>query len=193
MRMARAAVALLAIACAPPSIWTEEERASLDTLTADVVTAPPDVSNRFADDPAAAAFGQRLFFDAGFSGELLDPDNDGSTHALGRRGDTGKVSCASCHVPERGFSDTRSVRAQISLGAGWGRRRAPWLLDVAASPLLMWDGSRDALYNQVFGVFESEVEANASRLYAAQHLARAHRAEYEAIFGALPAFDDPAA
>lgn len=153
--------------------------------------APPDVSNALADDPRAAAFGQRLFFDASFSGRLLDGDNDGGAASLGRKGETGRVSCAGCHQPAAGFSDARSVRKQISLGAGWGRRRAPSLLDVSAGRLLLWDGRRDALHNQVFGPFESEVEMNSSRLFVAERTFEAHRAEYEALFGPLPPLGDP--
>lgn len=152
--------------------------------------APPDASNAWGDDPAAAAFGQKLFFDARFSGQLLDGDNDGSVNALGRKGDIGKVSCAGCHLPNDGFSDTRTIRQQISLGSGWGLRRAPSLLDVGQSQLLMWDGRRDSLFSQAFGVLENEVEMNSSRLYAAQRVFEHHRPEYEAIFGALPPLDD---
>ena len=154
--------------------------------------APSDPSNRFADDDAAARLGQRLFFDPSFSGPLLDHDNDGGESALGKVGQTGKVACASCHVPGSGFVDTRSLGQQISLGAGWGLRKAPSLLDVGQAKLVTWDGRRDALYNQIFGPLESPVEMNASRLFLVQELARRHRAEYEAIFGPMPAFDDPA-
>jgi len=153
-------------------------------------TLPPDVSNRFADSATAAEFGQRLFFEAGFSGQLLDGDNDGSPSALGLRGDTGKVACAGCHVPTSAFSDSRSLRHQISLAAGWGKRRAPSLLDVGQSKVVNWDGRHDALYNQIFGVIESPVEMNSSRLYAAQRMFALHRPEYEAIFGAMPPLDD---
>jgi len=152
-------------------------------------SAPADASNHWADDAQAAAFGQRLFFEPGFSGRLLDGDNDGSAHALGNRNDTGKVACAGCHLPAAVFADSRSLRQQISLAAGWGKRRAPSLLDVAQSKLLMWDGRRDALYNQVFGVIESPVEMNSSRLFAAERVFALHRAEYESIFGPLPALD----
>src|SRR5580765_3904893 len=112
--------------------------------------APPDPTNRVADDDAASAFGQRLFYDPGFSGPLLDADNDGSPKALGVSGQTGRVACAGCHVPDGGFSDTRSFQRQISLGAGWGRRRAPSLLDVGQARLVMWDGRHDTLYGQIF-------------------------------------------
>jgi cytochrome c peroxidase len=151
---------------------------------------PPDSVNRFADDPSAAAFGQRLFFDPRFSGQLLDGDNDGSVNALGHKGEAGKVACSGCHVPSSGFSDTRTIRQQISLAAGWGKRRAPSLLDVGQSPVVTWDGRWDSLYAQAIGVLESEVEANSSRLFAAYQVFANHRAEYEAIFGALPPFDD---
>jgi cytochrome c peroxidase len=81
---------------------------------------------------------------------------------------------------------------QISLGAGWGRRRAPSILDVAQAKLVLWDGRRDTLYNQVFGPLESVVEMNSSRLYMAQQIEKTHKAEYEAIFGALPPLGDTA-
>jgi cytochrome c peroxidase len=131
-----------------------------------------------------------LFFEPGFAGALLDGDNDGTKAALGRKGETGKVACAGCHLPESGFSDSRTIRHQISLGAGWGRRRAPSLLDIAHSRLLMWDGRRDALYNQIFGVIESAVEMNSSRLYVAERVAELHAGEYESVFGPLPPLDD---
>jgi hypothetical protein len=64
------------------------------------------------------------------------------------------------------------------------------LLDVSHSKLLMWDGRRDGFFNQVFGVFESPVEGNTSRLFVAYQAFELHRAEYESIFGAMPDFSD---
>lgn len=154
---------------------------------------PADVTNHYADDPAAAALGQKLFYDPSFSGRLLDADNDGSSETLGNAGDTGKVACAGCHIAKSGFSDTRSFQLQISLGAGWGRRRAPSLLDVGQTQIIMWDGRRDALYNQPFGPIESVVEMNSSRLYAAERIFAAYRADYEAVFGPMPTLDDTTA
>lgn len=170
----------------PEPTLSPEVRSSIAALSpASLPPPPPDASNRFADDEGARRLGQKLFYDKGFSGRLLDGDNDGSTHALGKKGESGKVACAGCHVSSAAFSDTRSVRRQISLGAGWGRRRAPSLLDVGQSRLLMWDGRRDTLYNQIFGPIESEVEMNSSRLYVAEQIFLRHRAEYEKIFGSL--------
>jgi cytochrome c peroxidase len=175
----------------PDPVFTAETRAALGALSPAQLPAPgTDASNRFANDAKAALFGRRLFFDPIFSGKLLDGDNDGSVHALGNKGDTGKVACAGCHLPMTAFSDTRSIQQQTSLAAGWGLRRAPSLLDVGQSRVLMWDGRHDAMYNQVFGPIESPVEMNSSRLYAAEQVFTHHRAEYEAIFGAMPPLDD---
>jgi cytochrome c peroxidase len=172
-------------------VLSARERDMLATLSSDPLPAPPpDVSNAFADDTRAAELGQVLFFDARLSGALLDGDNDGSKNALGVRGETGRVSCAGCHMPGDGFNDYRTLGGGISLGAGWGSRRTLSLLDVGQAQLLMWDGRRDTLYNQVFGPFESAVEMNTSRLFVAQQVFANHRAAYEAIFGSLPPLDD---
>jgi cytochrome c peroxidase len=170
---------------------TAAERAALAALAPAALPPPaPDVTNNYADDAAAAALGKKLFFTPLFSGRLLDGDNDGSAATLGQQGDTGKVACAGCHVPMDGFSDTRSPSEQISLASGWGKRRAPSLLDVGQAKLIMWDGRRDALYNQVFGPIESPVEMNSSRLYAAEQVFAHFKPDYEAVFGPMPPLDD---
>ena len=174
-------------------IFTAALRAQLRKLSPSSLPPPaPDASNRFADDPRAALLGQKLFFDPAFSGRLLDGDNDGSFHALGRRGETGKVACAGCHVPSAGFLDDRTLGRQVSLGAGWNLRRTPSLLDVGQARLLMWDGRRDAMYNQPFGPLESATEMNTSRLFVAEQVYARYRGEYEAIFGPLPPLADGA-
>lgn len=174
----------------PTPTLTAEERAELALLRYDDGPPPEDPSNRVADDPGAAHFGQRLFYDAGFSGPLLEGDNDGTGGTLGARGDSGKVSCAGCHVATTTFVDTRSPHRQVSLAAQWTLRKTPTLLEVAFAPLYNWDGRRDAIWNQALGVMESNREFNSGRLFVAEQLFREHRDEYEAVFGAMPPFDD---
>jgi cytochrome c peroxidase len=175
----------------PDPTLTQDELSVLATLSPAVLPgSPPDPSNAHADDSRAAALGQKLFFTTIFAGPLLDGDNDGSPTTLGRKGETGKVGCKSCHLPDHDFNDVRSPSAQISLAAGWGRRRAPSLLDIGQAKIIMWDGRRDALYNQVFGPIESVVEMNSSRLYVAQQIFRYFKADYEGVFGSLPPLDD---
>jgi cytochrome c peroxidase len=171
-------------------VLTAEARAALRALRYDAAPPPADPSNRVADEPAARTWGQRLFFDAGFSGRLLESDNDGSAATLGQMGQSGRVACAGCHIPETGFVDTRSPHRQISLGAEWSQRRTPTLLDVAFAPLYNWDGRRDAIWNQAVGVMENRREFNSSRLFVAEQVFSRYPAEYEALFGALPPLDD---
>jgi cytochrome c peroxidase len=149
---------------------------------------PPrdDPSNRFLADPRAAAFGKRLFFETRFSGPLLDETNNGEPGTLGVQGETGKVACASCHVPASGFSDTRSSRAQISLASGWTHRRTPSLLNVGQLTFFNWDGRRDTAFSQLFTPLEDPIELNSSRLFMAQQVTRLYRADYQEIFGPLP-------
>jgi cytochrome c peroxidase len=165
--------------------------AALQALHYDSTPPPPDPSNAFADDPAARAFGQRLFFETALSGRLLSADNDGTPPTLGQRGEAGRVSCASCHVPKSGFYDSRSHHQQISLASQWTRRRTPTLLEVAFQPLFNWDARHDTMWSQAIGVMESAVEFNSGRLFIAEQLFRLHRDEYERVFGAMPALDDP--
>lgn len=160
MRKASALILLQAAMCclaapapesSPASVnFTGPERELIASLAPPVLPAPPaDRSNRFADNTNAAELGRKLFFDTRFSGMLLDGDNDGSPHTLGRKGETGRVSCAGCHVPEAGFLDNRTLGHAISLAAGWGRRHTPSLLDIGQASLLMWDGRRDTLHSQI--------------------------------------------
>jgi cytochrome c peroxidase len=174
----------------PDPTFTDGERAKLAEL--DYAKAKPatDPSNAFANDAGAKKLGQTLFFSPVLSGPLLDRDNDGTTGTLGKAGEAGRVACASCHVPNDDFVDSRSPHRQISLGAKWTQRRTPTLLDVAASPLFNWDGRRDALWNQALGVVEAVGEFDSSRLFVAEQIFRLFRGPYEAVFGPMPALDD---
>jgi len=175
-----------------PPVIDAQTMTALQALRYDSSAPPADPSNAFADDPAARALGQRLFFDPALSGRLLSKDNDGSAPTLGLRGEAGRVSCASCHVPATGFYDTRSHHRQISLASQWTRRRTPTLFEVAFQPLLNWDGRHDTIWAQAIAVMESAVEFNSGRVFVAEQVFRLHRTEYEAVFGPLPALDDPA-
>jgi len=51
-------------------IFTPAEVARLETL-GPLPALAPDSTNRFADDPRAAALGQRLFFERAYSGPIV--------------------------------------------------------------------------------------------------------------------------
>jgi len=165
-------------------------RQALQGLRYDEEALPNDPSNRVANNERAVVLGQRLFFDPSLSGPLIEGDNDGSDGTLGKQGEPGKVSCASCHVPQGEFVDTRSPHGQISLASMWTRRRTPSLLDVAFSPFFNWDGRHDSLWSQATGVIESHVEFNSGRLFVATQIAEQYRADYEDLFSDLAALEN---
>jgi cytochrome c peroxidase len=147
---------------------------------------PADPTNAYAENLIARDLGKKFFYDPRFSGPLLAHDNTGGPGTVGEYGETGKVSCVSCHVPESGYVDSRSNRGQLSLASGWTRRRTPTVLDAAQVKLTTWGGRRDTAYAVVFGVIESPLEFNSSRLFVAQQIAKAYGPDYEEVFGPLP-------
>lgn len=82
-----------------------------------------DPSNRASGDADAVALGEILFFDA-------------------RLSSTGQVSCATCHIPERGWSDGRKTAA----GVAAVDRNTPGLLNVRLNRWFGWDGGSDNLW-----------------------------------------------
>ena len=148
------------------SDWTEEEVNSLKHMW--IKSLPPledDMSNRYANNPKAAALGKKLFFDSRFSSN-------------------GKVSCSSCHNPQLNFTDGK-VRSQ---GIASTRRNSPGLLGTSYSKWFFWDGRADSQWAQALGPLEDSREHGGNRSQYA-HLIRQdknYKSEYEAIFGLLP-------
>lgn len=126
---------------------------------------PPDPTNRVADDPAAARLGQFLFFDERLSGD--------STR-----------SCATCHEPQRAFTDGR----QLAEGAGPNTRHTQGLYNVAYNRWFFWDGRADTLWGQVVHPIVGPNEMAGSRLGVYRGLLGdlQIRRAYESIFGPPP-------
>jgi cytochrome c peroxidase len=166
--LAVVSAAVLAYVLWPRAVWSSEEIALLRGLSlSQLQPLPPDPSNRYGDDPQAAALGQRLFFDTRLSVD-------------------GTVACATCHLPSEQFQDG------IPLGQGVGttNRRTMPLAGTAYSPWLFWDGRKDSLWAQALGPLESPVEHGGTRTQYVRVIAEHYRAEYEALFGPLPDLGD---
>lgn len=150
----------------PPSVpeFSPQERARI-LRHSPLPPLPPDETNAVADDPAAARLGQALFFEP-------------------RLSSNGKVSCATCHDPQRSFADGRP----LAQGLGVGRRHTPALWNLAYNRWFFWDGRADALWSQALKPIENPVEMGGSRLAVAGLLASDPRlgAAYVRVFGALP-------
>src|SRR5688500_4290223 len=120
---------LAGVACATASAsdrWSQSETEALRALwIGSLEPLPADPTNRVADDPSAAGFGKRLFFDT-------------------RLSSSGKVACATCHLPEREFQDG----TPLASGVGTTNRRTMPIIGAAYSPFLFWDGRKDSLWSQ---------------------------------------------
>ncbi|MDE0274862.1 MAG: cytochrome-c peroxidase, partial [Defluviicoccus sp.] len=87
--------------------------------------SPPDPGNRVSGAPAAIAFGRALFFDP-------------------RLSVSGTVSCATCHKPDRAWTDG----LPRSRGHRIVDRNAPSLFNLRFNRWFGWDGAQDTLWAQ---------------------------------------------
>lgn len=129
---------------------------------------PPDPSNAVADSTIAAKFGEQLFFDTRLSAN-------------------GGISCATCHQPERRFTDG----LQKGQAIGTTDRHTPSIVGTAYSPWQYWDGRRDSQWSQALVPLEDPDEHGTDRVQVVNLIAQdeTYRATYESLFGELP---DPA-
>ncbi len=68
----------------------------------------------------------------------------------------GTVSCATCHSPEKGFSDGRPNSAGI--GGQTGNRNAPTVMNRLFSKEQFWDGRAADLEDQALGPIQNPIE-----------------------------------
>ena len=154
---------------AEPRTWSAESVAVLESLSlASLPPLPPDPTNAVADNPLAVELGRRLFFDTRFSAN-------------------GRVSCATCHQPERRFTDGLPK----GVGIGMSRRNTPSIVGTAYSPWLYWDGRRDSQWSQALAPLEDPAEHASNRLMTIAILVedKEYWGIYKALFGEASGVD----
>ena len=131
--------------------------------------AAHDPTNRVSGKPEAIEFGTRLFFDQRLSSK-------------------GKVSCASCHVPERNWTDN------LRRGVGMAEvdRNTPTLMNLLAGRWYGWDGASDSLWSQSLRPILDERELAATPRHVAQLVRNDEQlsCRYRKAFGTLPSPTD---
>lgn len=122
--------------------------------------------------PAVVTLGQMLFFDT----------------RLSRKG---QVSCASCHLPQRAFTD--GLALAVGEDKLMGRRRSTPLYAAPFAPRLFWDGRAASLKEQVLGPIHDPREMNHDADGAVARLLAAapYPAQFLQAFGAAPAARPP--
>lgn len=148
----------VALAAAPPVLSAGEELPLPEPL--------PPVEHP-ADNPPSAekiALGRQLFFD-------------------GRLSRTGKVSCATCHDPEKGFGNGERFAAGVE--GRKGTRNAPSLFNVAYNQSQFWDGRAGTLEEQALVPIQhpDEMDMPLDKLVARLRGVADYRRQFEAVFG----------
>lgn len=152
---------------------------------------PPDTSNRYAFDAAAAALGKKFYFDPHFSGKVVYADmllRPMTTPGRAAPGEPVNASCNSCHDVTRGGSDhTPDPPGHVvSFGGGAYDVNGQQTVNSAFYELAYWNGRNDSLWSQIVAVVESHVSVNGSRMRVAWRILDKYKAEYEAVFGEYP-------
>lgn len=150
--------------------WNAEELKRIRGLwIGDQPKLAPDPTNKYADDPRAAEFGHRLFFDKRLSSNR-------------------QIACANCHVPALNFTDGK----KLAVGVGITNRNAPTIVGAGYNRWFFWDGRKDSQWSQALASIENPKEHNMPRARVVDVLRRSadYRARYQEIFGPLPEHDD---
>jgi len=128
-----------------------------------------DPSNRASGKPEAIAFGEKLFFDRRLSAQ-------------------GAVNCATCHLPERGWTDGR----KLAVGLVEVDRNTPTLINVRHNRWFGWDGANDTLWSQSMRPMLDAREMGLTERQAADLVRndRAYAWRYEKVFGKPPSPTD---
>jgi cytochrome c peroxidase len=167
--------------------FTTEEWAVVKEMQPLATEAPRNLYNNRDLDPSVARLAQKLFYETEFA-EAITVDNNWA----GKKGETGKMSCASCHDPKGYFVDTRvdpttNSRVALSNGLGVpGKRQTPGMLNDGYQTWIGWAGRNDSLMMHGAGVsvFVS------SQLTLAHYVYRKYLDEYNTLFPSSPL--DPA-
>lgn len=155
----------------PAVIWTDRERALIDSLSlSQLGPVPASPSNAVADDPRAVALGRELFADPALS-------------------INGEIACSSCHHPDENFTDGRLLGQALDTTS----RHTMSIIGSAWSPWQYWDGRRDSLWSQALGPLEDPAEQGSNRLHIVRTVLNdtAYRAQWQAIFGTAPELSNP--
>ncbi len=159
-----ALIALVLLAgCNEPKLTQYDMKRAKEFVLSSLSPLPKDPSNRFADDPKAAALGEKLFFDTNLSANSA-------------------ISCGICHQPNKDFQDS----IPVGMGIEELRRRTMPLRGIQWGSWFFWDGRKDSQWSQALEPLETSAEHGITRDMAAREVLTRHAEEYAALFGPVP-------
>jgi cytochrome c peroxidase len=156
-----------------------------------------DTTNKYRDSPAAALLGQKLFFEPRLAGPIQTGTRQEGQ--LGAIGETGKIACRNCHMPEsKWLFDIRSnnggaIPNATALGSLWMTRNVSSIVNtvfyVQPRSGAHWrenDGFSDSEWFDAQSEPEGPPVQNGSRLQLAHVVFEHYRRDYEAAFPEWP-------
>ncbi|MCA9128139.1 MAG: c-type cytochrome [Planctomycetales bacterium] len=123
---------------------------------------PASKSNPWSVDKAE--LGKQLYFDT-----RLSVDNT--------------VSCASCHAPDKGWSNGESNAQGVD--GQRGGRNSPTILNAAYHKMQFWDGRASSLEDQALGPIANPIEMNLPVEQAVEKIGKikGYQEQFQAVFG----------
>jgi cytochrome c peroxidase len=130
---------------------------------------PRDPTNRVSGEYQAVELGKNLFFDQRLSG-------------------SGTLSCGSCHVPDRNWTDNR----RRGVGITEVERNTPSLMNIASQYWFGWGGGSDSLWAQNLKPIVDKRELASSPRHVAQLIRSDEQlsCRYRKTFGNAPSPTD---
>ena len=167
-----AALLVLGCGCAENRVRGESEQAPPDGAAQPSERKPPPI-------PEAGRLGRpRSLEQVGLSGEAMraaiPPDNPQTPEKIalgmklffdGRLSADGTVACATCHNPERAFTD--GTPGSIGIKGRVGQRNAPTILNALFNKTQFWDGRAKSLEDQAALPIVNRIEMGQPSLDAA--------------------------
>jgi cytochrome c peroxidase len=170
MKIAMIVAGLLASSVAmADTVFSDAEKRAILAHGPWPVPATTDPTNIASGQRPAIELGQRLFFDTRLSGD-------------------GRFSCATCHVPERNWTDNRTR----GFAAAEVDRNTPTLMNLRLSRSFGWAGTSDTLWGQSIRPMLDKRELGGSSRHVAEVIRNDEQlaCRYRKIFGAPPPADD---
>jgi cytochrome c peroxidase len=112
------------------------------------------------------SFGKKLFFDT-------------------RMSRNGNVSCATCHTPERAFTDGKA----LAFGLSEGTKNTPTVVNTHAMTWFFHNGRAPTLTTQALGPIENSLEHGFSREGVFDLVMNHYKDEYTSIYGRVSSTD----
>src|SRR5262245_34844436 len=118
--------------------------------------------------PEKVMLGKQLFFDKRLSKDA-------------------SASCETCHVPEKGWSDGKSLSPKV--GGAVNTRHSPTLWNVGYNEKWYWDGRSETLEKQIEAAWKGQMGAEPAQVASAIAKVPGYQVQFKTIYGGDPTGD----